>query len=73
MSTPFEAFFFIFCGQILQTNVALSTIGLSEYWYTTLAFNITTLGLLQSAFLLVEVLLLLGDNSAMFQGAKLVQ
>ena len=72
-TTPFEAFFFIFCGQILQTNVVLSTIEWSEYWYTSLAFKTTTLGLLRSALLQVEVLLLLGDNSDMFQGAKIVQ
>ena len=72
-TTSFEAFFFVFCGQTLQSNMVLSTIGWTEYWHTSLAFKTTTLGLLQSALLRVEVLLLLGDDSDTFQGAKVVQ
>ena len=69
MSTSFEAFFFVFCGQTLQSNMVLSTIRWTEYLYTSLAFKTTTLGLLRSAVLQVEVLLLLGDrgDSAMFR------
>ena len=65
-TTSFEAFFFVFCGQTLQSNMVLSTIGWTECWHTS---KTTTLGLSRSAVLEVEVLLLLGDDSAMFQGA----
>ena len=53
----------------LQSNMVMSTIGWTKCWHTSLAFKTTTLGLSQSAVLKVEVLLLLGDDSAMFQGA----
>jgi len=64
-STSFEAF-----SETLQSNVVLNTIGWTEYWYTSLAFKTTTVGLLRIAVLQAEVLLLLGNDSATFQGAK---